>query len=98
VGNIPFGSWLSTDGKRLERDAAEQATLCEISRLRDEGTSLRGIAATFNQSKTPSALQALMTADCPIRSGPYHESRIDSEKLASPATADPIAVTAAILA
>jgi len=48
VGNIPFGSRLAADGQHLEPDAAEQAALQEISRLRGEGRSLRGIAATLN--------------------------------------------------
>jgi DNA invertase Pin-like site-specific DNA recombinase len=48
VGNIPFGSRLAADGQHLEPDAAEQAALHEIRRLRGEGTSLRGIAAALN--------------------------------------------------
>jgi site-specific DNA recombinase len=48
VGNIPFGSRLAADGQHLEQDAAEQAALQEIRRLRGEGTSLRGIAAALN--------------------------------------------------
>jgi len=48
VGNIPFGSRLAADGQHLEPDAAEQAALQEIRRLRGEGTSLRGIAAALN--------------------------------------------------
>src|SRR5262245_47710975 len=48
VGNIPFGSRLADDGKRLEPDAAELAALQEIRRIRGEGTSLRGIAAALN--------------------------------------------------
>jgi DNA invertase Pin-like site-specific DNA recombinase len=48
VGNIPFGSRLSADGKRLEPDATEQEALKEIRRLRDEGASLRGIAMALN--------------------------------------------------
>ena len=48
VGNIPFGSRLAADGQHLEADAAEQAALREIRRLRGEGRSLRGIAAALN--------------------------------------------------
>jgi hypothetical protein len=48
VGNIPFGSRLAADGQHLEPDAAEQAALQEIRRLRGEGRSLRGIAAALN--------------------------------------------------
>src|SRR5262249_1796505 len=48
VGNIPFGCRLAADGQHLEPDAAEQAALQEIRRLRQQGTSLRGIAAALN--------------------------------------------------
>ena len=48
VGNIPFGSRLAADGKRLEPDAGEQEALPEIRRLRGEGASLRRIAAALN--------------------------------------------------
>src|SRR5689334_3191518 len=49
VGNIPFGSRLAADGKRLEPDEGEQQALQEIRRLRGEGTSLRGIAGALNR-------------------------------------------------
>ena len=48
VGNIAFGSRLSDDGQHLEPDPAEQAALAEIQRLRQQGTTLRGIAAALN--------------------------------------------------
>src|ERR1700737_742702 len=48
VGNIQFGYRLSADGKHLEEDPGEQAVLAEIRRLRCEGSTLRGIAATLN--------------------------------------------------
>jgi site-specific DNA recombinase len=48
VGNIPYGSRLTDDGQHLEADPVEQATLAEIRRLRDKGTSMRKIAATLN--------------------------------------------------
>src|SRR5215469_445208 len=48
VGNIAVGSRLADDGEYLEADPIEQAALTEIRRLRSEGTSLRGIAATLN--------------------------------------------------
>jgi site-specific DNA recombinase len=51
VGNIAFGSRLSEDGQHLEPDPAERATLAEIRRLRGQGATLQGIAATLNQSK-----------------------------------------------
>ena len=49
MGNIPFGSRLAPDGQHLDPDAAEQAALQEIGRLRGDGTSLRGIAAALNR-------------------------------------------------
>lgn len=48
VGNIAFGSRLAEDGEHLEADPAEQGALAEIRRLRNEGTTLRGIAAALN--------------------------------------------------
>jgi site-specific DNA recombinase len=48
VGNIPFGSRLADDGQHLEPDPAEQAALAEIRRLRNEGATMRAIAATLN--------------------------------------------------
>jgi len=49
VGNIAFGSRLAKDGQHLEPDPGEQAALAEIRRLRKQGATLRGIAATLNQ-------------------------------------------------
>jgi DNA invertase Pin-like site-specific DNA recombinase len=48
VGNIAFGFRLAGDGEHLEPDAAEQGALAEIRRLRGEGLTLRGIAASLN--------------------------------------------------
>src|SRR5579863_4455362 len=48
VGNIQFGYRLCADGKHVEPDAAEQAVLNEIRRLRQSGQTLRGIAAALN--------------------------------------------------
>src|SRR5580704_16921325 len=48
VGNIAFGYRLSADRKHVEADAGEQAVLGEIRRLRNDGTSLRRIAAALN--------------------------------------------------
>jgi site-specific DNA recombinase len=48
VGNIAFGSRLAPDGEHLEPEPAEQAALAEIRRLRQEGTTLRAIAAALN--------------------------------------------------
>lgn len=50
VGNIPFGSRLAGDGEHLEPDPVEQAALAEIRRLRNEGTSMRAIAANLNET------------------------------------------------
>ena len=49
VGNIAFGYRLAADGLHLESDPVEQGALTEIRRLRSQGTTLRGIAATLNQ-------------------------------------------------
>lgn len=48
VGNIRFGLRLSPDGKHEEPDPGEQAVLREIRRLRQDGHTLRGIAAALN--------------------------------------------------
>ncbi len=46
-GGPPFG--LRSEGKELVADAAEQATLKRARELRDDGRSLRSIAATLQQ-------------------------------------------------
>lgn len=48
VGNIQFGYRLCADGKHVEPDPAEQGVLAEIRRMRQGGTTLRGIAAALN--------------------------------------------------
>jgi site-specific DNA recombinase len=48
VGNIAFGFRLADDGQHVEPDPAEQGALSEIRRLRNQGATLRGIAATLN--------------------------------------------------
>jgi site-specific DNA recombinase len=48
VGNIAFGFRLASDGQHLEPDPVEQGALAEIRRLREEGATLRGIAASLN--------------------------------------------------
>src|SRR5580698_5205389 len=48
VGNIAFGFRLSGDGQHVEPDPAEQEALSEIRRLRNEGATMRGIAAALN--------------------------------------------------
>src|SRR5579863_848677 len=51
IGNIRFGYRLGADGKHVEPDAAEQAVLNEICRLRENGHTLRGIAAALNRQE-----------------------------------------------
>jgi site-specific DNA recombinase len=51
VGNIRFGYRLGADGKHVEPDAAEQAVMKEISRLRQSGHTLRGIASALNRQE-----------------------------------------------
>jgi site-specific DNA recombinase len=48
AGNIPFGYRLAPDGKHLEPEPREEASLSAIHRLRKRGHSLRGIAAALN--------------------------------------------------
>jgi DNA invertase Pin-like site-specific DNA recombinase len=48
VGNIRFGYRLSSDGKHVEPDQAEQEVLNEIERLRGSGATMRGIALALN--------------------------------------------------
>jgi hypothetical protein len=45
VGNIQFGFRLSSDGKHVEPAPTEQAVLMEIRNLRQNGHTMRGIAA-----------------------------------------------------
>jgi site-specific DNA recombinase len=65
VGNIPFGSRLAADGQHLEPEPGEQAVRSEILRLREEGATLRGIAARLNdqayrtRSRTPWRLESV---------------------------------------
>jgi DNA invertase Pin-like site-specific DNA recombinase len=49
VGNIRFGFRLSPDGKHVEPDPGEQGVLTEIRHLRQNGQTLRGIAASLNR-------------------------------------------------
>jgi len=48
VGNIAFGYRLAADHRHLEPEPAEQAALSEIRDLRNQGHTLRGIAAALN--------------------------------------------------
>jgi DNA invertase Pin-like site-specific DNA recombinase len=47
-GSLPLGSKLGDDGKTLEADEDEQAVMDRALTLRDEGKSIRAIAATLN--------------------------------------------------
>jgi DNA invertase Pin-like site-specific DNA recombinase len=49
VGNIRFGYRLSSDGKHLEPEPGEQATLAQIHHLRKDGHSMRRIATALNK-------------------------------------------------
>lgn len=49
TGSVPYGFRLCADGVHVEPDADEQATLAHIRALRDEGRTLRGIAAALNE-------------------------------------------------
>jgi len=49
VGNIAYGFRLAADGEHVEPDPGEQAVVDEIRRLRQNGHTLRGIAAALNQ-------------------------------------------------
>ena len=46
--NVRNGSRLADDGVDVEDDPYERAALAEIRRLRDSGTTLRGIARELN--------------------------------------------------
>ena len=48
VGNIQFGYRLCADRRHVEPDPGEQAVLTEIQNLRQNGHTLRGIAAKLN--------------------------------------------------
>jgi hypothetical protein len=48
VGNVAYGYRLAADGQHLEADTQEQTALAEIRRLRESGTTLRGIARELN--------------------------------------------------
>ena len=48
VGNLAYGYRLSADGEHVEPEPSEQAALAQIRRLRQQGRSLRAIAAALN--------------------------------------------------
>jgi hypothetical protein len=51
VGNCPYGLRLRADGKTLEPDPVEQRVRRTITRLREQGRSLRQIAACRNKER-----------------------------------------------
>jgi DNA invertase Pin-like site-specific DNA recombinase len=51
VGNCPYGFHLCADGKTLEPDPNEQRVRKTITRLREQGRSLRQIAAYLNKER-----------------------------------------------
>ena len=48
VGNVAYGYRSSADGKHVETEPTEQEALAEIHSLRQQGLSLREIAAALN--------------------------------------------------
>jgi site-specific DNA recombinase len=48
VGNLAYGYRLSADGQHVEPEPSEQAALAQIRSLRQQGRSLRAIAAALN--------------------------------------------------
>jgi DNA invertase Pin-like site-specific DNA recombinase len=51
VGNCPYGFHLCADGRTVEPDPAEQRVRRTITRLREQGRSLRQIAAYLNKER-----------------------------------------------
>ena len=47
VGTIPYGYRLAADGKHVEEDSEEQATIARARALRADGLSLRAIGRTL---------------------------------------------------
>lgn len=50
-GDVPYGYRLDADGETLVEDAAEQAVIAEVVRLRAQGLSLRRIAQELWKKK-----------------------------------------------
>ncbi len=48
-GRVPYGWRLGTDGRTLDPDPAEQATVARACALRDEGLSLREVVLTLDR-------------------------------------------------
>jgi len=48
VGNLAYGYRISPDGEHVEPEPSEQAALAQIRSLRQQGRSLRAIAAALN--------------------------------------------------
>ena len=51
LGNAPFGCRLAADQQHIEPDRREQAVLKRIHQLRQDGMSLRAIAAELNRQR-----------------------------------------------
>jgi DNA invertase Pin-like site-specific DNA recombinase len=51
LGNAPYGCRLAIDQQHIEPDRAEQAVLKRIQQLRQDGMSLRAIAAELNRRR-----------------------------------------------
>jgi site-specific DNA recombinase len=49
VGNLAYGYRSTADGKHVEAEPTEQAALAQIHGLRQQGRSLREIAAALNR-------------------------------------------------
>lgn len=49
VGSVPFGHRLAADGVHLEHHPEEQATIARLHELRDEGLTIRAIAARLDE-------------------------------------------------
>jgi site-specific DNA recombinase len=49
-GQVPYGTRLAADGKTLEPEPAEQATIVQVKELRSAGLSIRKIVATLAQN------------------------------------------------
>ncbi len=50
VGTVPYGSRLAFDGRTVEIDPSEQATIAEACALREGGASMRAIARTLTDA------------------------------------------------
>ena len=49
-GQVPYGTRLASDGKMLEPEPSEQATIVQVKELRSAGLSIRKIVAELAQN------------------------------------------------